>query len=678
MLKNKTCKMCINAGPGNCIFFNCISFSIILLSILLFLIPAAAAGEYCPDDDLETDVEWVSCGSAAIAWGKIYQLEVDNVHYTVRTDDFDPGLNATAVLIEKDGTVTTEILFLNLWPDDRWFHLDAELKVELTGITIDQYETPSAHLKFCRRGRPALDIDIGASSETFEEITVSPDQYAPQKEKTITIDVRNTGEAWIENVELKVDTGELELTGDRDFEFHDQTIFKNFGCMEKNSKASINFTVVAPAWDGITSPYEINYNITASVGGIDIKGGEYDANTSMTLSCTDPKLRVVKWLCCDEIDMSAWYINGSKVYAVREYSVISLGVYNTGFYTVGNLSIINPPVPDGFVIAETTEDGSPVCVSKDRPYIISYKLLPARPGKYTIDKATATTNFHGKNFTWESGSFTITVHGPHIILAKSVKQEDNGTCRVTLDIHNDGDRAAWINLTDTVPADAGYIEGSSEQGIEGGTLPLGEWDLGVSRVNDSYLLTVTGVLLPPGESLGMSYLIRPDRFDGLDLPYAQIEFRARNNYRGVVRSSFWNEGGEVTQVLDPSAGEWITVSTNQPEVSAEQAVPGGEGVNPANPAPGTVYGLARSPDALNSSNDEEISILPRVSWLDGSDSFPAKIGEQIQHTRSVVETVGKSAAFVVEKALYPIIFLVPVVGFLIAYLLLKGKSTRSE
>ena len=362
MLKNITCKMGVNAGYGYCRFLKYISFSIILLSILLFLIPAAAAGEYCPDDDLETDVEWVSCGSAAIAWGKIYQLEVDNVHYTVRTDDFDSGLNATAVSIEKGGTVTTEVLFLHLQPDDRWFHLDAELKVELTGITTDQYETPSAHLKFYRRGRPALEIDIDASSETFEEITVSSSQYAPQKEKTITIDVRNTREAWIENVELRVDTGELELTGDRDFEFHGQTIFKNFGCMEKNSKASINFTVVAPAWDGITSPYEINYDITASAVGIDIKGGEYDANTSMTLSCTDPKLRVVKWLCCDEIDMSAWYINGSKVYAVREYSVISLGVYNTGFYTVGNLSIINPPIPDGFVIAETTEDGSPVSV----------------------------------------------------------------------------------------------------------------------------------------------------------------------------------------------------------------------------------------------------------------------------------------------------------------------------
>lgn len=673
MLINKTCKLCINVSPGNCIFCNCISFPIILLSILLFLIPVAAASQCCHDDDLEADVEWVKCDSASIAWGKIYELEVDNIHYTVRTDDFDPGLNATAVSIEKSGTVTTEILSLNWDQDDKWFHLDAELKVELTGITTDQYKTPSAHLDFYHRGRPELDIDIGSSSETFEEITVSPGKYAPQKEKTITIDVRNNGEAWIENVELEVYTGELELTGDRDFEFRDQTIFKNFGCMEKNSIASINFTVVAPAWDGITSPYEINYTITASVGGTDIKGGEYDANNSMTLSCTDPKLRVVKRLCCDEIDMSAWYINGSKVYAPREYSVISLGVYNAGFYTVRDLSIINPCVPDGFVIAETTEGGSPVCVSENSPYTTSFKLLPARPGKYTIDKATATTNFYGKNFTWDSGSFTITVHGPHIILAKSVKQEENGTGRVTLDILNDGDRAAWVNLTDNIPAGAGYIEGSIEQGIEGGILPLSEWDIGVCSVNDSYLMTVTGVLLPPGESLGMFYFIRPDRFDEMDVPYAEVEFRAQSNYRGVVRSSFWEGGAEVTQVLDPSTGEWITGYTNRAEEPGGQAASGGVGVNPTDPVPSTANGEARPTYALNNSTSAEMPVEQNLF-----DTCLARAREGFRGAISVIGGVEESAVNLVENSLYLIVILIAVVGFLTAYLLLRGKSTSHK
>ncbi len=671
MLKNKTCKLSINAGPGNCSVFKYISFSIISLSILLLLIPAAAASQCCPDDDLETDVEWVNCGSAAIAWGKIYQLEVDNVLYTVRTDDFDPDLNATAVSIEKGGTVTTEVLFLNLEPDDNWFHLDLEIKVELTGITTDQYETPSAHLTFYRRKKPALEIDTVASSDTFRGFNVSSGQYAPEEEKTITIDVRNTGEAWIENVELKVDIGELELTGNGDFQFYDHTIVKNFGCMEVNSKRSINFTVIAPAWDGITSPYEINYTITALAGGIDINSVEYDANATINLSCTDPELRVVKRIYDAEISMSPWYISGSKMYDAWEYSVVSLSVYS-GFYTVGDINLINPPIPDAFVIAETIEDGNPVCISKDSPYTISYKLVPVRPGNHIIDKTTATTNFFGKNFSWESESYTITVHGPHIILAKSVEQEDNGTGRVTLDIHNDGDRAAWINLTDTVPADAGYIEGSIEAGIEGGTLPLSEWDLSVCRVNDSYLLAVTGVLLPPGESLGMSYLIRPDRFDELDIPYAEIEFRALNRYRGVVRSSFWEEGAEVAQVKDMSTGEWIT--HNQPEENETQVE---ENEMQAAPDEGPVNYIISTPSAPSSNRTNQTGFMgiqiPEQFHL--INQFPAGIEERIQHASSVVETVKKLAAFMLEKALYLIIILTAVLGFLIAYLLLKSEST---
>lgn len=671
--------VCVIINGGCSIFLKCISFPIIFLLISLFTIPAAIASDCCLNDDLETDVEWVSCGSAAIAWGKIYEFEVDNTCHILRTDDFDSDLSATSVSIEKDGEVQSKVLFLNAQPEYRKFQMDAELKVELTGITTDQYLTPSAHLNFYCRGRPALAVAIVASSETFEEITVSPGQYAPEKEKTITVDVSNSGEAWVGDVELRVDVGILELTGDHDLEFHNHTIFKNLGCMEKNSKASINFTVVAPAWDGTTSPYEINYNITALVGGFDIKGGEYDANNSIHLSCTDPMLRVVKRLNCDELNMSAGYITGAKVYGVPDYSVVSLGVYNIGFYTVGNLTIIDPPVPDDFVVVPITENGDPVCVSDDSPYSTSYKLLPARPGSYTIDKVVASTNFYGTNFIWESGSSTITVHGPHMILSKSVKQEDNGICRVTLDIHNDGDRAAWINLTDTVPAAAGYIDGSSEQGIEGGTLPLGEWDLSVCKVNDSCLLAVTGVLLPPGESLVMSYLIHPDRFDELDLPYASIEFRARSNYRGVVRSPLWKSGAEVNQILDPLTGKWITRSEN-PTGESGQAAPGGAGiqatsseedVNPTDPVP---HSAPSSPVALNSSTDTEIP-LKRQQQQPVIGTFSAKIVQQVQYARSVITTIEKSAVLLVENSLYIVIILPVTGGFLIAYLLLRVKDT---
>ena len=64
--------------------------------------PALSAADECRNDDLDTDVGWVGSGSASIAWGRTYELEANDEVYTLRADDFDSNLNASAISIEKD------------------------------------------------------------------------------------------------------------------------------------------------------------------------------------------------------------------------------------------------------------------------------------------------------------------------------------------------------------------------------------------------------------------------------------------------------------------------------------------------------------------------------------------------------------------------------------------------
>ncbi|MEA1944364.1 MAG: hypothetical protein U9N07_03365 [Euryarchaeota archaeon] len=659
----------------------------ILLSIVLVSIVSAA--NECRNDDPDTDVEWVSSGSASIAWGRTYELEANDDVYILRADDFDSSLNASAISVENGGDVRRHILYLNLLEKDRWFDWDSEIKVELTDITVDSHKTPSAHLTFYRRGRPELDIDIDATPETFDEIDVSSDQYLPEKEKTITIDVRNTGEAWIENVRLRVEIGKLKLKGYNGLEFHDQTISKNFGCMEKNDKESINFTVIAPAWDGKTSPYDIHYSISAYAEGFDIKGGRYEANESITLSCTDPELRIVKSVCYDEISMSPCNLVRSNLYTLREvvacvpealiynvseWSIVELSVYNIGFYPVYNLNITDSTIPDGFRIAEIYEEGSPKCISEDRPYHIRYKLFPVEPDTYTFDAPFAEANFYGEDFSWESSGVSITVHGPDINLTKTITGSESGTYQVILNVRNDGDRAAWINLTDTVPADAGYIKGSAEEGIEGGSLPLGEWDLDVCEANDSHILMVEGVLLPPGKSLEISYLIRPDRFDELDLPYAEVLFRARNRYQGVVRSSFWRSGAEVVQVWDPSSGGWVAPENGSEETGInETAVP--TPTEPQNSAQSrTPQSVSLNRSDGNQTNQTNQTTLHTSQLSSITDRLPRQIREGMQWFNPLIETAGKVASTIVDTSLTLIAILVAISGFLLAFLLLRKSG----
>ncbi|KAF5414561.1 MAG: hypothetical protein C5S48_08275 [Candidatus Methanogaster sp.] len=663
-----------------------------IVLFFLLLTPALAAANECLNDDPDTDVEWVSSGSAKIAWGRTYELvigegseEGDDV-YTLRADDFDVSLSASAISIEKDREVRRAILNLNRPEDDRCFDWDSEMKVELTDITTDSHETPSAQLKFYRRGLPELDIDIDATSEDFDEIHVSSDQYAPEEEKTITIDVRNAGDAWIETVELEVNVGELKLKGYNGLEFHDQTIYKNLGCMEKNAKESINFTVIAPAWDGITSPYEINYSISAYAKGFNIKDWQHETNNSLTLTCTDPEIRVVKSVSYDEINMSPCNLVRSNKYSLREvvegmpeaviynvseWSVVELRVYNVGFYSVRNLNITDSQIPDGLRVARTYTKGSPACVSKETPYSIGYKLFPTKPGEYTFDAPSVEADFYGKDFSWESSGVTITVHGPHINLTKTVAEPEGGDYKVTLNLRNDGDRAAYINLTDTVPAGAGYIEESAEEGIAGGGLPLSEWDLDLCKVDDSQRIAVEGVLLPPGTALEASYLIRPDRFDKPDLPYAEVWFRARNYYEGVVRSSFWESGVEVVQIWDPSAGGWVTPDNGS----------GWEGVNetaaptptPAEPSNSTQFKTSQqvllNRSDGNQTNQTTLHISQQLSGM--TDRLPHQLRAGMGWAGSAVGTVVKMASTITDTSLTLIVILIAVSGFSLAFVLLR-------
>lgn len=416
-------------------------FSIVTISAIILLASPGTAGTNHPADDLDTDIEWVSSGSTTVQWGKVAEIEIGDVPYLLKAHDFSSTDDAAAISVaRKDGGITkSAILYINRG-DDSWMHYDHEIKIELTGVSRDSYEVPSAKLNYYVRGNPELEIDITASSETFDDIEVSSDQYAPKKEKKITIDVTNTGEAWVENIDLEIDIGQLGIREKNDLEYHGQTLSTNLGYLDVNDKASVNFTIVAPEWDGVTSPYEISYDIIATANGVDIKGRMYEANASKTLSCTDPELNVVRKIYSEELYMSTWRAPlQSNVYDDK-YSVIRSEVYNTGFYAMTDVKVVDFTLPDGLYITETYEEGTPSYISSNDPYVIGYKLFPLKPGTYKIDKVTVTSNFYGKEFKWDAEGFTIEVNGPHITLKKTIQQEGNGNYRVTLTMQNTGDR----------------------------------------------------------------------------------------------------------------------------------------------------------------------------------------------------------------------------------------------
>jgi hypothetical protein len=131
------------------------------------------------------------------------------------------------------------------------------------------------------------------------------------------------------------------------------------------------------------------------------------------------------------------------------------------------------------------------------------RLVPIRQGSFIINTTVAKVNFFGKNFTWESESKTINVHGAYLTLDKSLVQNGSGY-DVVLTVKDDGDRAAWVNIKDYVPSVVNYVEGSFEKSLPDSNRSLSDWDLTATISSDgSHSIGVQGVLLSPGESLDL-------------------------------------------------------------------------------------------------------------------------------------------------------------------------------
>jgi hypothetical protein len=606
-------------------------------------------------------------------------MEIDGVRYTFRADDFDLKTKSALISVEKQGVIRKEFLYLELQDSYKWFHWDNEIKVELTGISVDGYKTPSAQLQIYSRGKPGFEISFAASSGKVKGVDVSSEQYAPGQEKKLEVTVKNTGDAWAENVILKVDLGEFGLKSSKDFEYRNNIINANLGCIGKGKQQSINFTVIAPQWDGKTSPYELNYYLNATAGGTDIKKGYHDTSTSTFFRCIDPELKVIMEVVGDEINMTTWTVrqgenssNGNRkvyyeVWDAWEYSFLRTTIYNLGLYPVNDVSVTFADIPEELICVETVEHGDHTYVAPDGQYYIARKLVPLRQGTYSLGPVKATANFFGKEMAWSSGTGSIRVHGAYVTVEKELSRTDEGYT-VGLVVKNEGDRAVWVNLTDIIPEDTGYVPGSAGKGLSQSESFLSEWDMGISEMEGSLILRVSGVLLPPGTSLSLDYSISPA--SAPDLPAAKASFKAIDGYRGEAQSSLYVSGVEVKQRWDPLNGGWVMLS---PETLAS--------LDPAvsEAAYDYLYSSDDSYDPGDHSNEirQDAISSSTAGWLDPLSASVLKVQEMIfklfggtiESASAAFTVIEDIAIDAVENYLYAIVIAIALGVFMAVYIL---------
>ncbi|APH39746.1 COG1361 family protein [Methanohalophilus halophilus] len=550
----------------------------LILCLLLFVFFSTGTCFADTDDEIDEYIEWKNDGSTTIKWGKTDTINVDDTEYIIKVVDFDTKQDPTSTSISIANKATGEVKDYALLLDNedyRSFEWNHEIKVELKDIKVDSKEVPSATFKYYRAEKyePQIEIEIEVSSETIDDIKISEDEFAPDEEKTIYFTIKNSGDARAEDCEMWINTGGMEITDYRGVEDDEENIHKRFGWMEPDEEESFNFTVVADKWDEKTPPEDFNYNISALVTYNGFFYDDYNTTENIILKCSEeyvkPDLRVVQKLgtrslnypdkCDDhrgEIDTSPWHMEMGTVTDLWDYVILKGGVYNLGNYEVDNINVEFQKIPTGLIATDNSTSGTHSRIAAGEKYIFSHKLMPLKPGTYDIGKLVVSTEFFGEELEWNTPTSKIIVHGPYINLDKALTyNKDANEYTVQLHAENVGDRPAWANISDIVPQKYDYVNKSLEDSIEGSDL-LNEWEVSTSATsNNSTLLNVKGVLLPPSESKKISYTIKAaEEID--ELPYAELEFRARNNYWGKVRTNFYMAGEEIEQWWNPVKGNW--------------------------------------------------------------------------------------------------------------------------
>ncbi|WP_370573235.1 hypothetical protein, partial [Methanomethylovorans sp.] len=280
-------------------------------------------------------------------------------------------------------------------------------------------------------------------------------------------------------------------------------------------------------------------------------------------------------------------------------------------------------------------------------------------------------DFFGKEFTWESESKSIKVHGAYITLDKSLVQNGSGY-DVLLKVKDEGDRAAWVDVKDHVPYVVNYVKGSLERSLPDSNMTLSDWDLAATTSSDgSHSIGVQGVLLSPGESLELSYQIEPD--EAPNLPYAECDFKAIEGYKGTVRSAFFVAGARVEQNYDIVTGEWTAMDPSEPLGTVEEVTEGSYS--------SVEMSVTSEDDPIQVLSVEEstpeLSILGKIlEKISGAfDSVELGLKSAFSGVNSTIgpalSTVEGMAVDAVENYLYAVIIVVAIGAFLIVVVLMQ-------
>lgn len=507
-----------------------------VLIIIFWWVGISSAAVFSP-----SDIEWGAPVSGTLYRGNT----LVNGEYTVKAVQFSSPVHGIKNIqgnvvpevtvypmvflgIYKNGALVREIV-MNM-TSESYIDPDYDIRISVTEFLkrsarewVHEYYNPWASVSVQTRAKPELEVAIRTDKTSY---TSYDDKIISAK-----IIVTNSGEAFAENVDVNLDTGELRPMGDKLHQYY----YK----IDKNTVQSFKVSLVVPE-----SANETSYNLSTRVKGYDAKDLEYSASGEAVVTVLPKKdFLVISKAAKDRI-----YLNDTEV--------VKITVSNAGLYDIYNISL-NDSLNENFELRSDTPLQWHIPVLKPgQEWSKEYSVKPLRASLsgFTIPAAGAKFTVNGRQFSTYSNRATVVVNGPIIILNKMVNKDTVAAgedIKVTVSINNIGNIATRAEVTDSLPDGASLVSGQ---------------------------ISLAPTFLELNTPQGFSYTIRMNKKGKVELPAAVLNYTGVE-YRGATRAILGSEKPVIT-VLGPGD---ISLSSNPvpadtPEPGPTIVMPGFSGI----------------------------------------------------------------------------------------------------
>ncbi len=240
---------------------------------------------------------------------------------------------------------------------------------------------------------------------------------------------------------------------------------------------------------------------------------------------------------------------------IDERAYITIQLHNLRGSNIENISI-NETLPENLILDPEIEDIHIADLSPYSKEVIQYSVKALYPGNYTIPPTEIRFVNKGITYFQYSNSTNLIVHGPYINATKTVKgnKTDPEVLDITVNVKNEGDRAAHIRVHDEMIIDSKFIEGKNSANL----------------------------VLFPENTTTLSYSVHIDKIQGnMIVPSAVIEFTDAKGYSGTVRTNryyliniFEDEEVEfIEEYVDDTRPQMNTSNSNSKDRIIEADIP---------------------------------------------------------------------------------------------------------